>query len=199
MTRASEDWGGPLAIDVTALVAVGLALWIPTVPDMDSAQDVASSVTNVVGATIAASVLIVSMLFLLAYARWLRNTFAGNNFVRAGAAILAAGAVTHVIDNALAIIFLAGDMASSQGLWDVVNVLSYVALGLLGLGALVVGRGLDGPDVLRIGSIVVGVLGIFAGAAALLRPLDVLVPAFTLLFLIWLIALGYRSRPATQE
>jgi hypothetical protein len=68
MTRASEDWGGPLAIDVTALVAIGLALWIPSVPDADSAHYVASNITNVTGAMIAASVLIVATLFLLAYA-----------------------------------------------------------------------------------------------------------------------------------
>jgi len=197
VTRASEDWGGPLAIDVAALVVVGLALWIPAVPE--SARGIGSNITNVTGARIAAAVLIVAMVFLLAYARWLRNTFAGNGIVRTGAAILAAGALTHILQNVLALLFLAGDVASMQGLWDVINAMSYGTLGLLGLGALVVGRGLEGPDVLRIGSIVVGVLGIGAAGAVLLRPLDVLVPAFTLLFLIWLIALGYRSRPAAQE
>jgi hypothetical protein len=197
MTRASEDWGGPLAIDVAALVVVGLGLWIPSVPG--PAQDVASNVTNVHGAMIAASVLIVAMLFLLAYARWLRNAFAGNRFVRVGAVVLAVGALTLVIENALAIIYLAADVASSSGLWDVNNVLSYSAFGLLGIGALVVGRGLEGPGLLRMGSLVTGVLGILAGAAVLLRPLDVLVLPFTLLFLIWLIALGYRSRPTSPE
>jgi len=197
MTRASEDWGGPLAIDVAALVVVGLALWIPAVPQ--SARDVASNITNVAGARIAAAVLVVAMLFLLAYARWLRNTFAGNGIVRTGAVILAVGASMHILENVLALIFLAGDVASRQGLWDVINVLSYCTLGLLGLGALVVGRGLEGPGWLPIASLIVGVLGILAGAAVLLRPLEVLVPAFTLLFLVWLIALGYRSRPTSQE
>jgi len=197
MTRASEDWGGPLAIDVAALVVVGLALWIPAVPQ--PARDAASNITNVAGARIAAAVLIVAMLFLLAYARWLRNMFAGNGIVRTGAVILAVGASTHILENVLALIFLAGDIASMQGLWDVINVLSYIALGLFGLGALVVGRGLEGPGWLPVGSLIVGVLGILAGAAVLLRPLEVLVPAFTLLFLVWLIALGYRSRPTSQE
>ena len=195
MTRASEDWGGPLGIDIAALVAVGLALWIPSVPDVYSVQDVGSNISNVAGARIGAAVLIVAMLFLLAYAKWLRDTFAGNDIVRLGAVILAVGASVHIIENAVALIFLAGDTASNQGRWDVINVLSYGGLCVLGLAALVVGRGLEGADVLRVGSIVVGVLGILAGAAVLLPPLDLLVPAFTLLFPIWLIVLGYRARP----
>ena len=194
MARASEGWGGPLAIDVAALVAIGLVLWIPSVPDVDSAEYLATNITNVRGAMIAASVLIVAMLFLLAYARWLRNGFAGNSFVRAGAGILAAGAVTHLVGNTLVLIFLAGDIASHQGLWDVISVVSYAGFGLLGLAALVVGRGLAGPDLVRIGGDAVGVLGILAAGGVLLRPLDVLVLPFTVLFLIWLIALGYRSR-----
>lgn len=195
MTRASEDWGGPLAIDVAALVAVGLALWVPAVADVGSAQYAASNTTNAGGAMIGATVLVVAMLFLLAYARWLRNTFADNRIVGTGAVILAVGALTHVIENALALIFLA-DIASYHVLWSVINALSYVGLGLFGLGALVVGRGLEGSDVLRVGSIVVGVLGILAGAAVLLSQLDLLVPAFTGLFLIWLIVLGFRARPS---
>lgn len=194
MTRASENWGGPLAIDTAALVAIGLALWIPSVPNVDSAQYFASNITNVRAAMIAASVLIVAMLFLLAYARWLRNTFAGNGIVRKGAVVLAVGAVAHLVGKALVLIFLAGDMASHQGLWDVINVVSYAGFGLLGLATLVVGRGLDGPDLLRIGGDAFGVLGILAAGGVLLRPLDALVLPFTVLFLIWLIGLGYRSR-----
>jgi hypothetical protein len=104
------------------------------------------------------------------------------------------GAVSHLVGNALVLIFLAGDMGSHQGLWDVINVVSYLGFGLLGLAALVVGRGLDGPDLLRIGGDAIGVLGILAAGGVLLLPLDTLILPFTVLFLIWLIGLGYRSR-----
>lgn len=195
MARASENWGGPLAIDVTALVAVGLALWIPSVPNVDSAPYLASNITGVRAAMIAAFVFIVAMLFLLGYAYWLRGVSAGNGIVRAGATILAVGAGTQVVVNALVLVFLAGDMASRQGLWDVINVLSHVGFGLLGLAALIVDRGLEGPDPLRIGGIATGVLGILAAGGVFLRPLDVLILPFIALFLVWLIGLGYRSRP----
>lgn len=195
MTRTSENWGGPLAIDVSALVAVALALWIPSVPDVDSAPYLASNITSVRGAMIAASVLVVAMLLLFAYALWLRGAFTGNGSIRAGAGILAAGAVTHLVVNALILVFLAGDMASHQGLWDFIKVLSHGAFGLLGLATLVVGRGLDGPDLLRVGGITTGVLGVLTAGGVLLRPLDLLVLPFTVLFLIWLVGLGYRPRP----
>ncbi|MFL6089362.1 MAG: hypothetical protein ACJ71Z_04385 [Aeromicrobium sp.] len=195
MTRPSNDWGGPLAIAFAALAVAGLAVWIPAVPDMESAKDLAANIHSIQAGKIGALLLIAAMLTLLAYARWLCDAFVGNSIVRTGAVILAAGGLAHLVENVLVLIFLSGNIAAHQGLWDVINALSHIAFGLLGLGALVIGRGLAGPGWLRIWSLIIGVLGILAGASGLLVQLEVLVPPFNVLLLIWLIVLGFRPRP----
>jgi hypothetical protein len=192
MTESNRR-GGLLAIGFAALALVGLALWFngANMPEPhDSAADLADRLHDRPLALAGASLLILSMVVLLAYSRWLAMHHPGNTLVLLGSAGLALGALTHLIENAIVLGVYSGDIATHDKLAPAIGLLSNTAFGLLGLGTLIAAFGLH-PAWLKLWGIVTGLLGLEA-ASEYVTDLG-LPPVFNASLLVWLIVVGFRT------
>jgi hypothetical protein len=185
--------GGRLAIPFAVLAVIGLALWFygANLPDEAMSAAEVEEHANSVGLALAgATVIIVSMLFLFAYAVWLRLRYPRNVTVGAGALILALGGLSHLVENVLVLVLFSSDMSNGDALWRTISTLSFLGFGLIGVGTLVVSVGLPGPRWLRIWGGVSGVLGVVAALGAFVPVLAVAAGPFNLSVLAWMITLG---------
>ena len=196
-----ERIGGWFAIPFAILALGGLGLWFygADMPeDGQSAAQLADRANSVGIALTGAALLIAAMLCLLAYALWLRKRYSSNATIGFGAAVIALGGLTHAVENMLVLRLYSGDIASGDGLWDVISSMSFIAFGVLGVGALIVAIGLPSPAWLRGWGVIAGALGLGAALSYFAPALQFLPGPFNVGLLAWMITLGLR-RPAARE
>jgi hypothetical protein len=187
--------GGLLAIAFAVLALAGLALWFTgaNMPEADHSAAELEQRANSVGRALAgAVVLICSMVALIGFARWLTARYPGGTPMTVGAAILALGGLTHIVENVLVIRLYGGDISDGDVLWDVISAMSFTAFALLGFGALIIALGLDGPGWLKTWGVISGCLGIVAGLSGFVTALSFIAGPFNISLLGWLIVVGLR-------
>lgn|GEM_PF-2221041 len=186
--------GRPTVIAFAVLSGLGLAMWFvgAGMPESDSAPAVAGRIVSTPLALTGAALLIAAMLILMVYAGWLAAHAPNARFPRTGAAVIAAGAVCHAVENVLVLVLFSGDVASGQALWSTIRALGFVAFALVGLGGLILSIGLT-PRWLRVLGSVAGALGISAGVLGLTVSASALAGPFNACMLGWLIAVGVHG------
>lgn len=195
MATSVSRRGDLLAIAFSVLAIGGLALWLSgaNMPDNTMSAAELEERLNSRGLALAgAVVLIAAMVALLAFARWLRARYTGIQQVALGAAVLALGGLTHIVENVLVLVLYSGDISKGGTLADVTGVMSNTAFGLLGMGALVAALGLT-PTWLKIWGVITGLLGVAAALSYFAPSVSFLPGPFNISLLAWLVVVGVRG------
>ena len=190
-----------LPIPFTLVSMAGLALWFWGMgnSDLERVRDLDDAINSKAAALAGATLIIVSMVLLIAFCVFVRNVYRDRPLVMTGAVLLGLGGVAHLVENGLVWVFLSGDVTAEQTLWNVINALSFAAFGLLGIGVVLISIGMSGPRWLR-------ALGVVAGGLNILSGLGYFVPALfensppPVLIIVWLVLFGLwspRQSPST--
>ena len=198
MTTSMSRRGDLLAGAFSVLAIGGLALWFggANMPDNTMSAAELEDRLNSRGLALAGAVLLIAaMVALLAFARWLRSRYAGNQLVALGATTLALGGLTHLVENVLVVVLYSGDISDGDAVADVTGALSNTAFGVIGLGVGVAAMGLN-PSWLKVWGVITSLLGVAAALSYFAASLSFLAGPFNISLMAWLITVGVRgARP----
>ncbi len=199
-------WGGLTSIAVAVVGIAGLMMYFTGSGLAEGTDDIAVVADKLVSPDLAVAgawLVIVTMVLLLVFAAFLHARWGRDaGFIHAGAVLLGAASVVHIVENILVVglystLDEAGGDPALQALWVSIWACSMLAFGLIGASSLAIAfaflRELGGPHWLGWWGVATGVLGLTGSLSLLFPALSFTPPPANVSFLAWCIVIGARA------